>query len=96
MTTASPPRSVTAPGERSSPDLSRDDLDGCEAVNRFDWRYYMVKYPEMREKGSSVYFTKRTADAGHTEVDVDNQRIDTIGRIQTGAFVVRRLLAAGL
>jgi hypothetical protein len=35
-------------------------LDGCEAESRFDWRYYMVKYPSMREHGSSTYFAELT------------------------------------
>jgi len=33
-------------------------LARCEAEERFDWRYYMVKYPSMREDGSSTYFAE--------------------------------------
>lgn len=30
-------------------------LARCEETERFDWRYYMVKYPGMRSNGSSTY-----------------------------------------
>lgn len=40
--------------------ITREYLARCEAEERFDWRYYMVKYPGMREKGSNTYFTERT------------------------------------
>jgi len=35
-------------------------LDQCHRATLFDWRYYMVKYPSMREKGSSTYYTEPT------------------------------------
>jgi hypothetical protein len=38
--------------------ITGDYLALCEAEKRFDWRYYMVKYPSMREKGSSAYFAE--------------------------------------
>ena len=38
-------------------------LDQCEAAGRFDWRYYMVKYPSMREGGSSTYYAERYEDS---------------------------------
>ena len=38
-------------------------LARCEAEKRFDWRYYMVKYPAMREEGSSTYFAEQPDDA---------------------------------
>jgi len=38
-------------------------LDQCDRATRFDWRYYMVKYPSMREKGSSTYYTEPTDGA---------------------------------
>jgi hypothetical protein len=43
-------------------DIRTEYLDRCEANGRFDWRYYMVKYPAMRENGSSTYFAERAAD----------------------------------
>lgn len=38
--------------------LVDDFLSAREAAAQFDWRYYMAKYPEMREKGSSTYFAE--------------------------------------
>jgi hypothetical protein len=34
-------------------------LEERELKRRFDWRYYLVKYPSMREGGSSTYFAER-------------------------------------
>lgn len=31
-------------------------LDDCERDSRFDWRYYLVKYDEMREGKSGLYY----------------------------------------
>lgn len=33
-------------------------LAAQEAAQEFDWRYYMVKYPDMRSGGSGIYFTE--------------------------------------
>lgn len=38
--------------------IASEYLERCEQQERFDWRYYMVKYPAMREKGSSTYFSE--------------------------------------
>jgi len=38
-------------------------LDQCTRATRYDWRYYMVRYPSMREKGSSTYYTEPTDGA---------------------------------
>ena len=43
--------------------ITNDYLGLCEDEPRFDWRYYMVKYPSMRENGSSTYFAERRDDA---------------------------------
>ena len=40
--------------------ITNEYLARCEAEERFDWRYYMVKYPSMREDGSNTYFAERT------------------------------------
>ena len=40
-------------------DITNEYLARCEAEERFDWRYYMVKYPSMRENGSNTYFAER-------------------------------------
>jgi len=34
-------------------------LEQRESERRFDWRYYMVKYPSMREGGASTCFAER-------------------------------------
>lgn len=39
--------------------ITNDYLARCEAEKHFDWRYYMVKYPSMRDNGSSTYFAER-------------------------------------
>jgi hypothetical protein len=38
-------------------------LAQCEENHCFDWRYYMVKYPAMRENGSSTYYAERDEGA---------------------------------
>lgn len=40
--------------------ITNEYLARCEAEKRFDWRYYMVKYPSMREDGSNTYFAELT------------------------------------
>lgn len=42
--------------------IANEYLEHCEQEERFDWRYYMVKYPAMREKGSSTYYAERFDD----------------------------------
>lgn len=39
-------------------DMRADWLSEREAQCRFDWRYYFVKYPSMREGASGIYFTQ--------------------------------------
>lgn len=51
-----------APLVESLSAITREFLASREAEARFDWRYYMVNYPSMREKGSSTYFAERTAE----------------------------------
>lgn len=38
--------------------MQSDWLDEREAAMEFDWRYYMVKYPDMRSGGSGIYFAE--------------------------------------
>ena len=38
-------------------------LARCEEERRFDWRYYMVKYPAMREDGCCTYFAEQADGA---------------------------------
>ena len=46
--------------------ISVEYLKRCEADRRFDWRYYMVKYPAMREKGASTYFDSEPTAMGYS------------------------------
>lgn len=42
--------------------IATEYVEECEEECRFDWRYYMVKYPSMREEGSSTYYAERYED----------------------------------
>lgn len=42
--------------------ITDEYLEQCEEEERFDWRYYMVKYRRMRECGSSTYYSEHTGD----------------------------------
>jgi hypothetical protein len=39
-------------------DMQSEWLAEREATMEFDWRYYMVKYPDMRSGGSGIYFSE--------------------------------------
>ena len=39
-------------------DMQREWLAEREGTMEFDWRYYMVKYPDMRSGGSGIYFAE--------------------------------------
>lgn len=43
-------------------------LGRCEDERRFDWRYYMVRYPAMREEGSSTYVAEPEPTSGRVEM----------------------------
>jgi len=43
--------------------ITSEYLQLCEQQQRFDWRYYMVKYPSMRENGSHTYYAERPEGA---------------------------------
>ena len=40
--------------------ITEDLLRSRETEAHFDWRYYMAKYPSMRENGSSTYYAERS------------------------------------
>jgi hypothetical protein len=48
--------------------ITEEYLGRCEGKERFDWRYYMVKYPSFREDGSSTYFADPSGDAEHVRM----------------------------
>jgi hypothetical protein len=47
-------------------EITADYLAQCDAARRFDWRYYMVKYPAMRENGSSTYYDSEHLAMGYS------------------------------
>lgn len=49
-------------------EITRSYLAQRESEQRFDWRYYLVKYPCMREQGSSTYFAERFDGAEQAEM----------------------------
>ena len=53
-------RITASPAELSEclTNIANDYLVRCEEEDRFDWRYYMVKYPAMRQNGSSTYYAE--------------------------------------
>jgi hypothetical protein len=47
-----------APLAETLKDMQRRWLAEQEVMREFDWRYYMVKYPDMRSGGSGIYFAE--------------------------------------
>jgi hypothetical protein len=68
--------------------ITDEYLAGCEAEQRFDWRYYMVKYPAMRENGSSTYF-----DSQHLAMSYSLCMLKAGGRALNGYYRDPYLLA---
>ena len=50
--------SASAPLDVTLQTITQGYLARCETEGRFDWRYYMVKYPAMREEGASIYYAE--------------------------------------
>jgi hypothetical protein len=73
--------------------ITKDYLAGCEAEARFDWRYYMVKYPSMRENGSSTYFAERVDDAPEVTMGYSLCMLRAGGRTLGGYYRDPYLLA---
>lgn len=48
--------------------ITNEYLTACEEAQRFDWRYYMVKYPAMRENGASTYFAEPAEGSEQAEM----------------------------
>jgi len=55
--------SATGPMSDTLSAIASDYLARCEDAEQFDWRYYMVKYPDMQANGSSTYFAEITEGA---------------------------------
>lgn len=57
--------------------ISRSFLDECEAEHRYSWRYYLVRYPEMRKAKRGIYYLDGDNEAG---------TIHSICMLNTGQF----------
>lgn len=68
--------------------ITTEYLARCEAEQHFDWRYYMVKYPAMRENGSSTYF-----DSEHLAMSYSLCMLKAGGRALNGYYRDPYLLA---
>jgi hypothetical protein len=73
--------------------ITSEYLNQCEAERRFDWRYYMVKYPAMRDKGSSTYFAERAEDGEHVAMGYSLCVLNAGGRALNGNYRDPYLLA---
>ena len=65
----------------------------CEVEARFDWRYYMVKYPAMREGGSSTYFAEPIQEAEQATMGFSLCMLKAGGREINGYYRDPYLLA---
>jgi hypothetical protein len=52
-----------APVDEAMRSIADEYLARCVEASHFDWRYYMVKYPSMRERGSHTYFAEHAEDS---------------------------------
>lgn len=73
--------------------IAADYLAECEEEGRFDWRYYMVKYPAMRENGSSTYFAEPDEASGHVEMGYSLCMLQAGGKQVSGHYRDPYLLA---
>lgn len=70
-----------------------DYLSRCEEAKRFDWRYYMVKYPGMQANGSSTYFAEISEGAEQPEMGYSLCMLKAGGRALNGKYRDPYLLA---
>jgi len=73
--------------------ITAEYLADCEKEGLFDWRYYMVKYPAMREKGSSTYYAEKPEGAEHAEMGYSLCMLRAGGRALNGYYRDPYLLA---
>lgn len=66
--------------------ITNEYVKRCEVESHFDWRYYMVKYPSMRENGSSTYFAERTDDAEKVAMGFSLCMLSAGGRALNGYY----------
>ena len=67
-------------------------LARCEDEQRFDWRYYMVRYPAMQSGGSSTYFAE-PMDGAPAEMGYSLCMLKAGGRALNGWYRDPYLLA---
>lgn len=68
-------------------------LERCEEQTRFDWRYYMVKYPKMRGTGSSTYYSEPTDDMEQLAMGYSLCMLKAGGSVVSGNYRDPYLLA---
>ena len=73
--------------------ITNDYLVRCQEEHRFDWRYYMVKYPAMRENGSSTYYAEQAEGSEHTAMGYSLCMLRAGGRALNGYYRDPYLLA---
>ena len=66
--------------------ITNDYLAWCEEEQRFDWRYYMVKYPAMRENGSSTYYAEPEEGSEHAAMGYSLCMLRAGGRALNGYY----------
>jgi hypothetical protein len=66
--------------------ITNEFIASREAEARFDWRYYMVKYPSMRENGSSTYYAERFDGAEHATMGYSLCMLRAGGRALNGYY----------
>ena len=70
-------------------------LAECATAMRFDWRYYMVRYPCMREKGSSTFFAERIDDSAPLTMGYSLCMLKAGNRVMRSNYRDPYLLAIG-
>lgn len=88
-------RVAESPGELDTTlrGIAADYLAKCETEERFDWRYYMVKYIAMRENGSSTYFAEPDEASGRVEMGYSLCMLKAGGQQVSGHYRDPYLLA---
>jgi hypothetical protein len=73
--------------------ITNEFLLQCAEETKFDWRYYMVKYPSMREDGSSTYYAEPEEGNVRTSMGYSLCMLRAGGRALNGYYRDPYLLA---
>jgi hypothetical protein len=73
--------------------ITKEYVTRCEDEHRFDWRYYMAKYPGMRENGSSTYYAERAEGTEQAVMGYSLCMLQAGGRALNGNYRDPYLLA---